>query len=173
MSPARAPVKRSLPAKPSLRLERELIRAQRLVVAGMDEVGRGALAGPVTVGVVAVTVTTRSAPYVGARVVVEASNDSSTVEADAILESKGVFVVPDMVANAGGLVASYFEWTQNRAGYRWTTNLLNERLGDIVRACFRDVLALSRVRRVPMRTAAYMLAIGRVATVQQLRGIHA
>lgn len=118
-------------------------------------------------------ITSKNAAGVGARVLVEVANGPTTVEADAILDSKGVFVVPDILANSGDVTASWFEWTQNRAGYRWSTNLVNERLGDTVRTGFSEVLALSKERAVPMRVAAYMLAIGRVAAVQQLRGIHA
>ncbi len=118
-------------------------------------------------------ITTRNAAKVRAKVVVEGANGPTTADADAILEGNGVFVVPDILANAGGVTVSYFEWVQNRGGYYWTEDVVNERLGEIMRRGFREVLALSRDHGVPMRTAAYMLAISRVATVHKLRGLYA
>ena len=97
----------------------------------------------------------------------------TTAPADAILDEKGIFVIPDILANAGGVTVSYFEWVQDRGGYFWTEKTVNERLQQIMQNSFRDVLDLSRRHKVNMRTAAYMLAISRVATVHRLRGIYA
>lgn len=118
-------------------------------------------------------ITTRNAGKIRARVIVEGANGPTTADADAILESNGVFVVPDILANAGGVTVSYFEWVQNRSGYSWTEDVINERLNEIMRRGFDEVFALSKRESVPMRTAAYMLAISRVATVQKLRGLYA
>lgn len=118
-------------------------------------------------------ITTRNAGSVRARVLIEAANGPTTAAADSILEDRGVFVVPDILANAGGVTVSYFEWVQDRAGYFWTEDVVNDRLREIMVRSFHDVLRLSREHRVSMRTAAYMLAVSRVATVHRLRGIYA
>ena len=90
-----------------------------------------------------------------------------------MLEEKGIFVIPDILANAGGVTVSYFEWVQDRGGYFWTEDTVNDRLRDIMTRSFKDVLDLARQHKVNMRTAAYMLSISRVATVHRLRGIYA
>jgi glutamate dehydrogenase (NAD(P)+) len=118
-------------------------------------------------------ITSRNAARVRARIVCEGANGPTTAEADATLEANGVFVVPDILANAGGVTVSYFEWVQNRAAYSWTEAVVNERLGDVMRRSFSQVLDLSAKHHVSMRTAAYMLGIGRVAEVQKLRGFYA
>jgi glutamate dehydrogenase (NAD(P)+) len=118
-------------------------------------------------------ITTKNAKNVKARIICEGANGPTTASADAILDEKGVFVVPDILANAGGVTVSYFEWVQNRGGYYWTEDVVNERLHQIMVNSFRDVLKLSQQHKVNMRTAAYMVAISRVSTVHRLRGIYA
>jgi glutamate dehydrogenase (NAD(P)+) len=118
-------------------------------------------------------ITSRNAQRIKARVICEGANGPTSAAADAILEEHGVFVIPDILANAGGVTVSYFEWVQDRGGYFWSEETVNDRLRDIMTRSFHDVLALSRQHRVNMRTAAYMLAITRVATVHKLRGIYA
>ncbi len=118
-------------------------------------------------------ITTKNAADIRARVICEGANGPTTAAADSILDEKGVFVIPDILANAGGVTVSYFEWVQDRGGYFWTEDLVNDRLETIMRRSFKDVLDLSRQHRVNMRTAAYMLSISRVATVHRLRGIYA
>ncbi|MGQ0538873.1 MAG: Glu/Leu/Phe/Val family dehydrogenase [Gemmatimonadaceae bacterium] len=118
-------------------------------------------------------ITTRNAPKIRARIICEGANGPTTAGADSILEEKGIFVIPDILANAGGVTVSYFEWVQDRGGYFWSEDTVNERLRDIIVRGFKDVLDLSRQHKVNMRTAAYMLSISRVATVHRLRGIYA
>jgi glutamate dehydrogenase (NAD(P)+) len=118
-------------------------------------------------------ITSANAASIRAKVICEAANGPTTVEADDILEEQGVFVIPDILANAGGVTVSYFEWVQNRAGYGWTEEVVNERLDDVMRRSFNEVLTIARRHGVSMRTAAYMLAVERVATAHRLRGIAA
>jgi len=118
-------------------------------------------------------ITTKNAKRVRAKVICEGANGPTTAAADAILDEKGVFVVPDILANAGGVTVSYFEWVQNRGGYYWDEPTVNDRLKHIMVNSFNDVLKLSQQHKVNMRTASYMVAISRVATVHRLRGIYA
>jgi glutamate dehydrogenase (NAD(P)+) len=118
-------------------------------------------------------ITSKNAAKIRAKVICEGANGPTTAGADNILEEKGVFVIPDILANAGGVTVSYFEWVQDRGGYFWTEDLVNQRLTDIMCNSFADVLKLSQQHKVNMRTAAYMLSISRVATVHRLRGIYA
>ena len=118
-------------------------------------------------------ITTKNAAQIRARIICEGANGPTTAGADSILEENGVFVIPDILANAGGVTVSYFEWVQDRGGYFWTEQVVNDRLKEIMVNCFQDVLALAKQHQVNMRTAAYMLSISRVATVHRLRGIYA
>jgi glutamate dehydrogenase (NAD(P)+) len=118
-------------------------------------------------------ITRRNAGNIRARIIAEGANGPTTAFADAILEEKGVFVVPDILANAGGVTVSYFEWVQNREGYYWREDMVIERLHDVMIRAFDQVLQYSKTHNVNMRTAAYMVSIDRVAAVHRLRGIYA
>ena len=118
-------------------------------------------------------ITTKNASKIRAKVICEGANGPTTAAADTMLDEKGIFVIPDILANAGGVTVSYFEWVQDRGGYFWSEATVIERLTDIMVKSFKDVLELSRQHKVNMRTAAYMLAISRVATVHRLRGVYA
>ncbi len=118
-------------------------------------------------------ITTKNAANIRAKIICEGANGPTTAAADAILDEKGIFVIPDILANAGGVTVSYFEWVQDRGGYFWTEKTVNDRLHEIMQHSFRAVLQLARQHKVNMRTAAYMLSISRVATVHRLRGIYA
>jgi glutamate dehydrogenase (NAD(P)+) len=118
-------------------------------------------------------ITRKNAPRIRARIIAEGANGPTTAFADAILDEQGVFVIPDILANAGGVTVSYFEWVQNREGYYWSEEVVNERLTDVMVRAFQTVLRYSREHSVNMRTAAYMLSMDRVAAVHRLRGIYA
>jgi glutamate dehydrogenase (NAD(P)+) len=118
-------------------------------------------------------ITSKNAGKIRAKIICEGANGPTTAGADSILDEKGIFVIPDILANAGGVTVSYFEWVQDRGGYFWTEDTVNERLTDIMTRSFDAVLQLSKQHKVNMRTAAYMVSISRVATVHRLRGIYA
>jgi glutamate dehydrogenase (NAD(P)+) len=118
-------------------------------------------------------ITTKNAPKIRAKLICEGANGPTTAGADPILDEKGIFVVPDILANAGGVTVSYFEWVQDRMGYFWSEADVNTRLEDIMTRSFQEVLEMAKQHKVNMRTAAYMLSISRVATVHRLRGIYA
>ncbi|MGA8184060.1 MAG: Glu/Leu/Phe/Val dehydrogenase [Terriglobia bacterium] len=118
-------------------------------------------------------ITSRNAGRIRARILVEGANSPTTPPADDILFDRGVFVVPDILANAGGVTVSYFEWVQDRQGYFWPEGMVNERLKHIQAAAFNDVVHYGEKHNVNNRIAAYMLAIDRVAIILKLRGIYA
>jgi glutamate dehydrogenase (NAD(P)+) len=113
-----------------------------------------------------------NAGRVKARIVLEGANGPTTPEADVVLEDAGVLVVPDVLANAGGVVVSYFEWVQGLQELFWTEDEVNERLRAIVSNAFRETWALHEARRVSMRLAAYGLAVRRVAEATTIRGLY-
>jgi len=112
-----------------------------------------------------------NASAVKAPLVVEAANHPITPEADVVLRDAGVTVVPDILANAGGVTGSYFEWTANLTAFRWSEERFNEELQDFLDRAFQSVWALHLERRVDLRTAAYMVGIARVAAAVRLRGL--
>ncbi|HEV2985929.1 MAG TPA: Glu/Leu/Phe/Val dehydrogenase [Vicinamibacterales bacterium] len=118
-------------------------------------------------------ITIENAPGIKAKVVIEGANGPTTPEAHRYLHERGVFVVPDILANSSGVTTSYFEWVQDRYGYFWTEKEVNERLEAKMCEAFNAVLQTSLKYKVDMRTAAYIVAIGRVATVTRMRGMYA
>lgn len=118
-------------------------------------------------------ITSRNAAKVQARIVCEGANGPTTAVADEVLAEKNIFVVPDILANAGGVTASYFEWVQDRQGYFWKEEMVNERLDEILKESFADVVHYGLTHDVNNRIAAYMLAIDRVASVIRQRGFYA
>jgi glutamate dehydrogenase (NAD(P)+) len=118
-------------------------------------------------------ITERNAERIQAKMVVEGANGPTTPEADTILGRRGVIVIPDILANAGGVVVSYFEWVQDRYGYFWRESEVRLRLEEKMVAAFRDVADITEKHGVDMRTAAYILGVGRVAEAKKLRGLYA
>ena len=119
------------------------------------------------------TITSRNADRIQARIIVEGANGPTTAVADEILAEKRIFVMPDILANAGGVTASYFEWVQDRQGYFWKEAAVNEQMEAILRDSFDDVVRYAEAHNVNNRIAAYMLAIDRVAYTIKQRGIYA
>jgi glutamate dehydrogenase (NAD(P)+) len=117
-------------------------------------------------------ITEKNADKIRARLIVEAANGPITPEADAILRDRGIFIVPDILANAGGVVVSYFEWVQDIQQFFWTEQEVNERLRQVIKRAFGEVWEVMRERGVDMRTAAYILAVSRVAEAIKMRGIY-
>jgi glutamate dehydrogenase (NAD(P)+) len=118
-------------------------------------------------------ITSKNAANIKARILCEGANGPTTPLADEILADKGVFVIPDILANAGGVTTSYFEWVQDRMGYFWTEQEVNQRLERIMIDSFNDVIQYAVAHGVNNRIAAYMLAIDRVAYTSKVRGIYA
>ena len=118
-------------------------------------------------------ITSRNADKLRCRILAEGANGPTTATADEILADKKVFVIPDILCNAGGVTTSYFEWVQDRQGYFWKESVVNEQLEDIMVSSFHDVVRYAETHNVNNRIAAYMLAIDRVAYTIRQRGIYA
>jgi len=139
----------------------EAITAEELLALECETFIPAALGGMIHAG---------NADQLNTRIVVEGANSPTTPQADEILEGKGVHVVPDVMANAGGVVVSYFEWVQNLQHFRWDEREVNEKLGSIMRRTYREVSARASEEEVPMRVAAYQTGIERVVDAARTRG---
>jgi len=113
-----------------------------------------------------------NAASIHAKIIGEAANGPLTPEADRILEAKGVFIIPDILCNAGGVTVSYFEWVQDEQHLFWEAQDVYNRLERVMKTSFNDVLKIHLVRKVGMRTAANMLGVSRVAEATKLRGLY-
>jgi glutamate dehydrogenase (NAD(P)+) len=118
-------------------------------------------------------ITSSNADRIKAKILCEGANGPTTFVADSILKEKKVFVIPDILANAGGVTVSYFEWVQDRQGYFWNEKQVNDQLEEIMVASFDDVTGYGERHGVHNRTAAYMLALDRVANAIRKRGLYA
>ncbi len=144
--------------------------------AGAEEIGS---TGPLTVdcdvlvpAALGNQLTSANAHLVRARLIVEGANGPTTPEADEIFHREGIMVVPDILANAGGVTVSYFEWVQDLQSFFWSEHEVNEKLQAIMDKAFREVLAVAEARSLPMRMAAYVVAVQRVASATRERGIY-
>ena len=118
-------------------------------------------------------ITSKNADRIQAELVVEGANGPTTPRGQEILDSRGVMVVPDILANAGGVTVSYFEWVQDRMGYFWTEEIVNSRLEQVMVRAFHSVADMAEKHNVNLRTGAYLVAIDRVARVYRMRGVFA
>ena len=118
-------------------------------------------------------ITTHNADRIRCKILAEGANGPTTADADEIVSAKRIFVIPDILANAGGVTVSYFEWVQDRMGFFWNEDTVNTRLHEIMVSSFNDVVGFATKYNVNTRLAAYMLAIDRVAYDTRLRGIYA
>ncbi len=118
-------------------------------------------------------ITLSNAGKIRAKIIAEGANGPTTVEADEILDTKGIAVIPDILCNAGGVTVSYLEWVQNRMGYYWSEDRVNEDLKRIMVNAFRKVLETSIASKTNMRIAAFIVAIQRVLRAAELRGLYA
>ena len=118
-------------------------------------------------------ITTENAHRVDCRILCEGANGPTTAAADPIIEKKGIFIIPDILGNAGGVTVSYFEWVQDRQGFFWRESEVNERLQDVMEHSFDQVVLYARAHNVNNRIAAYIVAIDRVARALKLRGFYA
>jgi glutamate dehydrogenase (NAD(P)+) len=118
-------------------------------------------------------ITGENAGRLNCRILAEAANGPTTLEADEVLRQKDIFIVPDILANAGGVIVSYFEWVQDLQNFFWTEDEINKRLREILTRAFREVLSMSQKEKVDMRLAAQMIGVNRVARAMLWRGLYA
>ncbi len=116
-------------------------------------------------------ITSKTAPGVRAKVVVEGANGPTTFRGDQILQDKGIVVVPDILANSGGVIVSYFEWLQNLQSFSWEEEKVNVRLENLLKKAFHDVWDTAQKANTSLRMGAYMLALDRIVTASKIRGI--
>ena len=117
-------------------------------------------------------ITQKNADSIRAKIIIEGANGPTTPEADDILSSKGITVIPDVIANAGGVTVSYFEWVQNFSSYFWEEDLINERLGRMMREAYQSTAAVAKQHNVTLRTAAFISACTRILEARELRGLY-
>jgi len=117
-------------------------------------------------------ITSRNAAQIKARLIVEGANGPTTPEADKILQDRGVMLVPDILANAGGVTVSYFEWVQDLQSFFWSEHEVNQKLQAIMQRAFREVIGVAAERDLPLRMAAYVQAVQRVASATRERGLY-
>ncbi len=115
-------------------------------------------------------ITEHNAPFLKAKLIVEGANGPTSASADAIINEKGIMVVPDILANSGGVTVSYFEWVQNRQGFKWSLDMVTERADRIMNDAFEKVYETSQKYDIPMRIAAYVVSIDKVAQTYKYRG---
>lgn len=117
-------------------------------------------------------ITVKNADSIRAKIVIEGANGPTTPEADDILNSKGIMVIPDVIANAGGVTVSYFEWAQNFSSYFWEEDLINDRLGRMMRDAYQSTATVAKQHNVTLRTAAFISACTRILEARELRGLY-
>ncbi|MFN8160346.1 MAG: Glu/Leu/Phe/Val dehydrogenase dimerization domain-containing protein [Solirubrobacterales bacterium] len=139
----------------------EKIDAGELIGVDCDVLIPAALGGMIHEG---------NAEDVRCRVLIEGANSPTTPAADAILRDKGIYVIPDVMANAGGVVVSYFEWVQNLQHFRWEEREVNDKLGTVMRRAFREVSGKAKEEGIPLREAAFLVGLERVVTASKMRG---
>jgi glutamate dehydrogenase (NAD(P)+) len=117
-------------------------------------------------------ITEKTAPGIRAKIVVEGANAPTTPAGDHILNDKGILTVPDILANSGGVIVSYFEWVQDKQNYFWSADEVKSNLNEIMMRSIKEVESMAAARKVSWREAAHMIGVGRVAEAHKLRGLY-